>query len=303
MQYQVIYTLIFFLFASGPLNAQEGDPNVWDLQRCLEYAKESNIQLKQARLNVASGEISVEQAKAQRLPNFNIGGNYGFRFGLFEDPLTNTLSNTNVRNLDIGLSSRVDVYRAGAITNGIRQSDIDLQANRADLEQQKYDLALDITLAYLTILQRGDILESSLLQINSTKEQRDRTEKLVKAGSLARADLLQLESQIATEEVNVVNATNNLELGYLNLQQMLNLDPNDKFAIKRLELPDPEGDFLSTTADEVYAFAESNQPSIHSADLAIESAELGVKIAKSDMIPSLNLGGNYGTGYSSWAPT
>ncbi|MEL6252647.1 MAG: TolC family protein [Bacteroidota bacterium] len=298
---QILTTFLSLVLGSGFLFAQVSDSDIWSLRRCLEYAKESNIQLKQAELNVESGEISLAQSKAQRLPNMNFGGNYGLRFGLFEDPLTNTLSNTNVRNLDIGLSSRVDLYRAGAISNGIKQSQIDLEANQADLTQQEYDLALDITLAYLTILQRSDLLESSLLQISSTREQRDRTEKLVDAGSLARADLLQLESQIATEEVNVVNATNNLELGYLALQQLLNLDPDGRFSIEKLDLPDPEGDFLDAVTEEVYEFAEANQPFIRSAELNVESAKLGIKIAESDRIPSLSLSGNYGTGYSSRA--
>lgn len=297
----VLITIQILLFGSMCGFAQNTNPDIWDLRKCLEYAKESNIQLKQAQLNVASGQIGVEQAKAQRYPNFNLGGNYNARIGLYEDPLTNQLINQSVRSTNLGLSTGMDLYRGGAIKNGIIQSDIDLQASRADLEQQEYDLALDVTLAYLTILQRSDILESSLLQISSTREQRDRTEKLVKAGSLARADLLQLESQIATEEVNVVNATNNLELGYLQLQQLLNLDPIENFGIQKLELADPEGDFLDATTDEVYKFAEANQPFIRSAELNAESAELGIKIAEASRIPSINLSGNYNTGYSSFA--
>jgi len=296
---RVLITVQIILLGAGHGIAQKNEADIWSLRKCLEYAKESNIQLKQAELNVASAQIDVVQARAQRLPNMNFGGNSGYRFGLFEDPFTNTISNTSARNLDIGLSSRVDLFRGGALNNSIKQSSIDLLANQADLQQQEYDLALDITLAYLTILQRSDILESSLLQINSTKEQRDRTEKLVNAGSLARADLLTLESQIATEEVNVVNATNNLELGYLNLQQLLNLDPEENFSIEKLELEDPQGNFLEVTTEEVYNFAEANQPFIKSAELSIQSAKLGIKIAESDRIPSLSLSSSYGTGFSS----
>lgn len=298
---RILVTLTLFFLGSACVHSQNNNPDLWDLRRCLEYAKESNIQLKQAQLNVASGQIAVEQAKAQRYPNFNLGGNYNARTGLYEDPLTNQLINQAVRSTNVGLSTGMDLYRGGSIKNSISQSNIDLQALRKDLEQQEYDLALDITLAYLTILQRSDILESSLLQINSTKEQRDRTEKLVKAGSLARADLLQLESQIATEEVNVVNATNNLELGYLQLQQLLNLNPDEDFGIQKLELADPEGDFLDATAEEIYTFAEANQPFIRSAELSVESAELDIKIAAANRIPSVSLSGNYNTGYSSFA--
>ncbi|MEM8891508.1 MAG: TolC family protein, partial [Bacteroidota bacterium] len=91
---QILTTILSLVLGSGFLHAQVSNSDIWSLRRCLEYAKESNIQLKQAELNVETGKIALNQSKAQRLPNMNFGGNYGLRFGLFEDPLTNTLSNT-----------------------------------------------------------------------------------------------------------------------------------------------------------------------------------------------------------------
>ena len=292
-----LFSLLVLSLISPKLHAQNA--NIWSLQRCLEFARDNNIQLKQANLNVTSSEVALAQARARRLPNANAGVNTFSRLGYFVDPFTNKLAQQTSLTMDLGVSSSVNVFSGFQIANSIKRGIVDLEASRADLAQQEYDLALDITLAYLQILQNAEFLESTRTQVASTKEQRDRTKKLVDAGSLAPADLLQLQSQIATEELNVVNAQNQLELSYLSLQQLLNLDPDDKFGIEKLALDDPEGELLPVNADEVYQYAEQNQPFIRSADLGVESAIIGVDIAKGQLYPSVSLSGSAGTGYSS----
>ena len=298
--YRTILSLISIgILGLAPLSLHAQRSDIWSLRRCLDYAKESNIQLKQAELNVKSSDILLKRAQALRLPNINFGTNLGLRFGYFVDPFTNRLELQNSQTVDAGLQSQVSLFNGFSISNSIKQGQIDLASDEAALAQQEYDLALNVTLAYLQILQQAEVLESARLQLGSTKGQRDRTAKLVKAGSLPQADLLLVESQIATEEINVINAENLLEMAYLSLQQILNLDPDDNFGIERLELSDPKSSFSIEPASEIYQFAEANQPGIRSADLAVQSASLGVDIANSDRIPSLGLFGSVGTGWSS----
>ncbi|MEM7656280.1 MAG: TolC family protein [Bacteroidota bacterium] len=279
------------------LSAQSSD--IWSLRQCLEYAQEYNLQLKQADLNVQRGEIDLAQARAARMPNLNGSVNGFSRFGFFVDPFTNQLDQQSSFTSDLGISSGVTLFNGFQLSNTIKQSELDYRASLADKEQQEYDLALNITLAYLSILQNAEFAEAAKLQVASTKEQRDRTSKLVEAGSLAPADLLQLQSQIASEELNVVNLQNQLELSYLNLQQLMNLDPSEPFGIEKLELDDPEGEVLDMNTSDLYAEAEQNQPFIESADLQIQSAQMGKEIAKGAQYPSLFLSMSGGTGYSS----
>ena len=284
-------------FLPNHLKAQRSD--IWSLRRCLEYAKESNIQLKQAELNVIASDVRLARAEASRLPSLNFGTNLGLRFGFFVDPFTNRLELQNSQTVDAGLQSQVNLFNGFSISNSIKQGQLNLASDKAALAQQEYDLALNVTLAYLQILQQAEVLESAKLQLGSTQGQRDRTAKLVRAGSLPQADLLQVESQIATEEINVINAQNLLEMAYLNLQQLLNLDPDDNFGVERLTLPDPEASFSTEPASEIYQYAEANQPGIQSADFAVQSAGLGIDIANADRLPSLGLFASVGTGWSS----
>ncbi|MEZ4847225.1 MAG: TolC family protein [Bacteroidia bacterium] len=273
--------------------------NIWSLKRCLDYAKETNITLQQAELNTQSSQIALTQSKAARMPNLNGNINGGNNFGYSVNPFTNQFQSQSIQSLNAGIGSNVTLFNGFRISNTIKQSQIDLNVNELNQKQAEYDLALNVTLAYLNILRNGEIVESAELQVNSTKEQLERTSKLVRAGSLAQADLIQLESQLATDELQLVNAQNQLAMSYLTLQQILRLDPNDAFGIEKPDLPDPELGLLKSSAYEIYQVAEATQPFIESADLNVKSAGLGIEIAKAGLRPSLTASANAGTGYAS----
>ncbi|MEZ4777528.1 MAG: TolC family protein [Bacteroidia bacterium] len=275
------------------------DASTWDLRKCLEYAAESNISLKQAELNQLNNQIALEQAQASRMPSLSFGGNTTTNFGYSVNPFTNQFTSQAIQSLNTGLSSNATLFNGFRISNTIKRSELDLKASELDYKQAENDLALNITLAYLQILRNEEIVKSSQLQVASTKEQYDRTEKLVRAGSLAQADLIQLESQIATDELALVNAQNQRELSYLNLMQILRLDPNQPFRILAPELDDPGADFMDATTAEIYKMAEDTQPFIQSADMKVQSAALDIEIAKAGRLPSLSASAQVGSGYSS----
>ncbi|MDX2249084.1 MAG: TolC family protein [Bacteroidia bacterium] len=292
----IISLLVFSLIVSVSM-AQ--DANTWDLRKCLEYALESNISLKQAELNRLNNQIGLEQAEASRMPSLSFGGNTTTNFGYSVNPFTNQFTSQAIQSLNAGLSSNVTVFNGFRISNTIKQAELDLKASELDLKQAENDLALNITIAYLQILRNEEIVKSAEFQVASTKEQRDRTEKLVRAGSLAQADLIQLESQIATDELTLVNAQNQRELSYLNLMQLLRLDPNQPFRIQVPELNEPGADFMDASTAEIYKLAESTQPFIQSADINVQSSALDMEIAKAGRLPSLTASGQIGSGYSS----
>ncbi|MEZ4829491.1 MAG: TolC family protein [Bacteroidia bacterium] len=288
----VVFSLIFSLSF-----AQEAQ--TWDLRKCLEYALESNISLKQAELNQLNNQIGLDQAQAARTPSFSFGANTTTNFGYSVNPFTNQFTSQAIQSLNGGLSSNMTLFNGFRISNTIKQAELDLNASELDLKQAQNDLALNVALAYLQILRSEENVKSAQLQVASTKEQHDRTAKLVRAGSLAQADLIQLESQIATDELALVNNQNQRELAYLNLMQILRLDPGQAFRIQVPELDDPGADFMDATTSEIYDIAEKNQPFIQSADVQVQSSALGIEIAKAGRMPSLTASAQVGSGYSS----
>jgi outer membrane protein len=182
--------------------------------------------------------------------------------------------------------------------NTIRQNEFNLQASLQDLEKLKNDIALNIAAAYLQILFNTELLEVAKAQLEITRLQVNRTKVLFDAGSLAKGGLLEIQSQQASEELQVVNSENNLVISYLNLAQILDLETAENFKIVMPQLSQVEENELLFGVDMVYADAVSTLPQVKSSELKLSSAESGLKYAKGSRIPKLGLSASYGSGYS-----
>ncbi len=161
----------------------------------------------------------------------------------------------------------------------------------------KDDISLMLTQAYLSILFNKEQLRASREQLESTKLQIARTEKMVDAGTLARGSLLEIEAQGAREELNIVTFENSLSLAYLDLLQILDFPGNTDFDIV---IPDiPEGlEAALDPVNQVYQNALITLPEIKSAELGVESSYKSVAMAKGMRSPTLSLFGGWGTNYS-----
>jgi outer membrane protein len=184
------------------------------------------------------------------------------------------------------------------VRNTIQKNELDLLASYQDVESVKNEISLSIAAAYLTIMFNQELVAVTLNQMEVTGQQVERTRKMVDAGKLAKGNLLEIKAQYASEELNLVNAENQLSISLLNLQQILDLPIDTAFSVIIPELADPDENPLLVEAQEVYAIAEDIMPSIKSAMLSLESAERGLAVAKGGRSPQLYLSANYNTGSS-----
>ena len=274
--------------------------DIWSLERCIVYAQDANFTVLQARANVKVAALAEKQAKAARLPNISINSNAGEQFGRTIDPTTNQFNTTNTGYNSPSLNAGVPIFNGGLIHHSVKQAVWNAQAANADAEQTSNDLALMVAQAYLNILLAEEQAESTRRRVDQSLRQLNVTQKLIEAGTVPMADRFNIEAQIARDEQTAVAAQNSVDLAYLNLKQLLQLEPDYDLRIERpqYEIPadvNPENYSLQP----VYATALTNQPSIRAAEFRIKSAQAGIPIARADYFPSLSLFANLSTNYSS----
>jgi outer membrane protein len=260
---------------------------------------ENNISIKQSVLNTEYNENVLKQSKLGQIPDLNANANYSYSWGRALDQTTYQFTDDQqINSISMGFSSRVNLFNGLQVRNSILRNELDLLASYQDVEEIKNDISLRIAGAYLTILFNRELVNVTKIQLETTGQQVERTQKMVEAGKLARGNYLELEAQYAAEELNLVNAENQLTLSLFDLQQMLDLPFDTAFDVEIPLLPDPDADPLVLNAMEVYRIAELEMPQIKSAELSRESSEKGLKIAKGARSPQLYLSANYNTGYS-----
>jgi outer membrane protein len=276
-----------------------GAQKVWSLEDCIMYAYENNISIKQQVLNTRYNENMYKQSKVELAPNLNAGASHGYSFGYVLDPLTYTaVENQTIMSSNINISSSVTLFSGLRQKNSIQQNKFNLLAAQEDLEKLKNDISLFLASGYLQILFNRELLQVSINQHELTLQQVERTAKLVEAGSLARGSLLEIQAQAASEELNVISAQNQLDIAYLDLTQMLDLDSVGDFEIEIPEFGDVGREPIMLTVGMVYRDALDVLPQVQSAEYQLESAIRGLSIAQGQRSPSLSLSGQWGTGYS-----
>jgi outer membrane protein len=284
----LLLSTILIICSAGISNAQQK----WSLQKCIDYALENNIQIKQQELNANYNKNQVIQAKSERLPNLNGSLSNNFNFGR---SLTyeNTYKNVNSSQIDGYLSTEITLWNGFTLKNTIEQRKLDLQAAIQELQKTKDDIILNIAAAYLEILFAEELELIAEGQIEITKQQIKRTQQLVQAGSLARGALLEIEAQLARENLQLANYQNRVQLAYLNLYQFLELPIEKSFKIEKPKLPEIKANATMTSSFKLFKNALHMRPEIKAAQLRVKSAKEQLEIAKGSRYPSLNFGVDY----------
>lgn len=286
-----IITAIILFFCMLQISAQ----NRWTLPECIDTALANNRNIKKQKLNYKSGEISYNQAKANRLPNLNasLGQNFNFGRSLAAD---NTYQNSNSQNTSFSLSSGVTLFNGFRMKNTIEARQAELLAAGADVQKIEKDIILNVSGVFLQVLQNKEMLRNAENQLNITRENIARRKELIEAGKLAEGEIFEIQAQEAKEELARVQAENQLKLSLLDLSQVLELDHFEDIDVA---VPENllENELALLSADEVYRSALDNRPEIKSAQHRLESSLKSVEIANAGKLPSLSMGAQWGSGY------
>jgi outer membrane protein len=268
-----------------------------DLETSVKIALENNLTLKRSELNQLSNEATLLQNQGQRYPNFTTGVGTGFRWGRSINPVTNLFETARIGNVNLSASSNVTIFAGNSINNSINQSKINLEAGLFNIEATKNDITLNIINLFINVVFNREQVNVAENQLASTTDQLARTTKLVDAGSLPLSDQLDVQAQNATNQVNLVNAQNNYNISKLNLAQALQIPFTADFAVIEPEFEINELLMATETPKDIFETAVEIMPEVKAAEANIESAELGVKIAKAGFLPTVGISANIFSNY------
>lgn len=292
-RYFFVFMIIILAFSFNVFSQK-----IWTLEESIAYALENNIQIKQQQLNSAVSKLQYNQSIASLFPSINATATHVYNNGQTVDMYTNQFASQTVQSNNFYLSGNVVLFSGLQLLNGLKQKQLDFLASKYDLEKMKNDISLTIATAYLQILYNIELLATTKSQFEISQQQLERTKILYTAGTIAKGTLLQMEAQTASDELQVVTAQNQLDLAYLSLVQMLDLQSTQGFDIEKPALSLPDANSLLQQVNEIFDKAYTIQPDIKSAELKVKSAKKGLQSSWGMMSPTISLNASYGTGYS-----
>lgn len=270
------------------------------LQQAIQMGIANNLDVNQSNLLMQKADVNWKQSKAAMLPNLNVSVDHGINQGRSIDPYTNGYINQKVDYASYGASSNILLFNGASLHNLIQSNSLAYDASKMELQQVKDNLTINIILAYLNVLSAADILENSRSTRIVTGKQVDRLDILNKAGAISPSQYFDLKGQYANDEIAVADNEAALETAKLNLAQLLNIPYNKNMDVERLPA-DVFNINYDVAPDQVYATALQQFAQIKAVHLRKESAQKNIRYYKGQLYPTLSLGGNINTNFSSAA--
>ncbi|MEY2899567.1 MAG: hypothetical protein RL138_1620 [Bacteroidota bacterium] len=287
--------IVLFLFGQQ-VNAQA----VWDLKRCIAYAMENNLQIKQAGVAALSSNYSFQTAKYAILPSLNADASHSYNFGRGIDPTTNIyISDRQIQVNSFSVTSSAALFNGGQRQYQRQVASLEWQAALQDLKKAQNDVAMNIAMAYLNVLFTKEQAQIAARQLDLTGQQKKQTTRLVEVGNISELSLLDVEAQYANEESNLVGAQNNYVLAKLKLIQLLQLPMNMDIQVDTMQFSMEAVKIPSADPTEVFEFARKTQPYILSQQIRLLEARKQTYVRRASFYPSLNVFGSIRTSYSS----
>ncbi len=290
---KIITAGVICLLTMSALNAQQKE---WTLTECINYALNENIQVRKAGISENIGEISLRQAQDQRWPSLSAsaGENFGWR-SIPDSSGGSTFKGSGSTSLS--LSSGVTLFNGFQTQNNIKKAELSYKELQYSTEQTKESISLNVMNAYLQVLYAEEQVVNSRNQADATREELGLAAERQKLGAISNSDYLQVKTQLASDELTLANAVNNLEMSKVTLMQLMELPVGSAFSISR---PDIDA-IISTTpvpdALSVYETALQVKPQVKSAEIGRESSAIDLEIAKGGYFPTISANAGLSTSF------
>ncbi|MNJ95293.1 Outer membrane efflux protein BepC precursor [compost metagenome] len=287
---------LLILLAFGIISRADAQDSVWTLSDCLSYAIENNLSIKQSDLDKKLTLVDQNTATNARYPNLNLSTNAGMNLGRSINPTTNQFENTQFSYYGISGGASVLLFGWFQKRYNIEKAQIQVLQSNENYEQLKDDIILNITTAYLRALLAKEQIDNAEHQIELSKINNTRIDKLLDAGKSNILELSQANTQLSSDSAQYIQAQLNYQQSLIELKAIMNFDFKFPLAITHdLETASP----MTFNPESVYQVALNRFHGIKANEYAIQIAQKEMQIVKAASLPSINLYYSTGSNYSS----
>lgn len=271
---------------------------VWSIDDCVNYAVRNNLSIEKKSLQNEINQETYNQSIRSMLPSAGLNSGGGFSFGKSVDPTTYTYVTRQFFSSSYSLGGSIGLFSGFSHLNTVTFNKLNYLAGLEESKQQKNEIAFDALSNYIDVLFYQGLLNISIEQ----KQLSELNLKLVKVryqtGLDAKSDLLEMESRMAQEELNVVQSKNYLSAAILTLRQTMNYHEADTLKLDENPALGDVGNVAPTEEDTVISQAMDANPEVKAARLQNQAAEKNLAIARGRLFPSLSMSGGYSTNYA-----
>jgi len=245
-------------------------------------------------MKVVAAEARSKEVFAGLLPAVKL--NAGYRRLSEVDPFEiNTpfgnfvVSPSILDNYTTQLSVSQPLFTGFRLLSSTKIADKNYEASKEDFQKDQSDLIYNIQNAYWNLFKAEQMKKVIDENLDMIKAHVTDATNLLNAGLLTQNDKLKLEVQLSDAQLKQLDASNNVRLAMIGLNNVLSIPLTTEIEIAS-EVKRSEADFgeLNSLVDA----AVEDRPEVKAAKLRVKAAEYGVTAAKAGWYPQISASGN-----------
>jgi outer membrane protein len=285
--------ILFFIFwfALGHALAQTN----WNLNRCISFAIENNIGLKQMEIQEKIASEDLSQSKQNLLPGVSASSRAGISFGRSVDPNTNDIVNNEFFNNSYDIVASMTLFNGFRLVNQIEYQKFRKKASELNRLNTLDDLAFGVMNSYFDVLYYKGMLKIAGEQVETSRINVKKMEKQLELGVKSKPDLLEMRANFESEELRRIQIENSLKTAMLQLKQRMNLTDGTELVLDEEQSPM----VASGKQEQNNLFTAYTQwsPYYQSFEARLKASRKSLAISRSQLYPSVNAYGSMGTGF------
>ncbi len=281
--------LTFVLLWLVTAGAAAAEP--WTLEQCLRHTLEHSPDARLAEQRIRAARATAQQVQALAWPTVQLQSGYTrtdnpmyvLGSALNQQAFGPALGDFNhlpdVDNWNVKGLVSVPLYTGGSLTAGRRAARAGVQAETAQAEAVRQALAFETVRLFHTIQKTRALVRAAEAAVSAFTQHLEQAQKRLDAGTLLRADVLDVEVRLAQAREDLARARNARALALQALRTLLGLPPGEfDVAGSAPEVPAP-------AAAEAADF--SARPELTAVRHHIAAAEAQTRAARGGYLPRL----------------
>lgn len=293
-----LFFLVFHFAASFALIGQSAATVTFTLQQCIDYALENNLSVRQSVLNTEIIKVTSNQLRLSRFPSVDASARHNFAWSDAQSATDGSWAYDGSTSQSFGINASLNLFNGLRTYRSIQQADTEYQAGLLNTETQRDNLKLQVLAAYTQVLYAMQQLENAKRQLEVTQVQLNQAAERLQVGSIAKADYLQVSTQLAQEQLTLTNARSLLATNRITLMQLMEYPVNNTFEIVQPDMSELVVPTTVPAASDVYQLAQQQKPQVKQASLNNQVALFDIDLAKASALPSLALDAGVSTNYT-----
>lgn len=290
---QIILTSVLSFSLATVAMAQE---KLWTMDECMHYAVENSPKVKKQTYTSDSYKADLNSAVASFFPSMSASVGAEYNFGRSVDPGTNTYNNVSTFNNKYGLNVSIPIFNGGQLINQWRMAKANRQLGMNDIQKEKDDLAINTMEAFMNVVYYRGTVKLAAEQLEENSRILYRTKRQEELGLKGKADVAQIEAQVAANDYNLTHQQNLYDAAVLTLKQNMNFPSDMELDVDTLLLDQSYASMMESI-DEIYDYASENNPTAMQAKLQLKASKMQYLMYKGRLLPTISFNAGVSTNY------